>query len=82
MKIYQFSLFSFSFEQNYTIYFDQPRFRLDCEDPDAQFACVISIFIIYCHAGLGGSVGIASRLETRRSWVQPLPRSATFFRGD
>ena len=34
------------------------------------------------HAGLGGSVGYAVRLETRRSRVQPPPRSATFFRGD
>ena len=33
-------------------------------------------------AGLGGSVGRAVRLETRRSRVQPPPRSATFFRGD
>ena len=33
-------------------------------------------------AGLGGSVGCAIRLETRRSRVQPLSRSATFFRGD
>ena len=33
-------------------------------------------------AGLGGSFGCAVRLETRRSHVQPLPRSATFFRGD
>ena len=31
------------------------------------------------HAGLGGSVGCAVRLETRRSRVQPPPRSATFF---
>ena len=30
-------------------------------------------------AGLGGSVGCAVRLETRRLWVQPPPRSATFF---
>ena len=38
---------------------------------------------IHVHvAGLGGSVGCAVRLETRRSRVQPLPRSATFFRGD
>ena len=35
-----------------------------------------------CLAGLGGSVGCAVRLETRRSRVQPPPRSATFFRGD
>ena len=31
---------------------------------------------------LEGSVGCAVRLETRRLWVQPPPRSATFFRGD
>ena len=36
----------------------------------------------YRLAGLGGSVGCAVRLETRRSRVQPPPRSATFFRGD
>ena len=33
-------------------------------------------------AGLGSSIGCAVRLETRRSRVQPPPRSATFFRGD
>ena len=33
-------------------------------------------------AGLGGSVGCAVRLETRRSGVQSPPRSATFFHGD
>ena len=33
-------------------------------------------------SGLCGSVGCAVRLETRRSRVQPPPRSATFFRGD
>ena len=33
-------------------------------------------------AGLDGSVGCALRLETRRSRVQPPPRSATFFHGD
>ena len=33
-------------------------------------------------AGLGGSLGCAVGLETRRSRVQPPPRSATFFRGD
>ena len=36
----------------------------------------------FSFAGLGGSVGCAVRLETRRSWVQHPPRSATFFRGD
>ena len=33
-------------------------------------------------AGLGSSVGCSVRLETRRSRVQPPPRSATFFHGD
>ena len=33
-------------------------------------------------AGLGGSVGCAVRLETRRSRVQTPPRSVTFFQGD
>ena len=33
-------------------------------------------------AGLGGSVGCAVRLETRRSRVQPPLRSVTLFRGD
>ena len=33
-------------------------------------------------ADLGGSVGCAVRLQTRKSQVQPPPRSATFFRGD
>ena len=33
-------------------------------------------------AGLDGSGGCAVRLETRRSRVQPPPRSATFFCGD
>ena len=47
----------------------------------------IFFFVIFLHpkditAGLSGSVGCAVRLETRRSRVQPLPRSATFFRGD
>ena len=41
------------------------------------------IYIGLCpRAGLGGSAGCAVRLETRRSRVQPPPRSATFFRGD
>ena len=34
---------------------------------------------VYILNGLGGSVGCAVRLETRRSRVQPPPRSATFF---
>ena len=36
-------------------------------------------FMIPHAMGLGGSVGCAVRLETRRSLVQHLPRSATFF---
>ena len=43
---------------------------------------VYSIYMANCEADLGGSVGCAVRLETRRSRVQPPPRSATFFRGD
>ena len=39
-------------------------------------------YVITSSAGLGGSVGCAVRLETRRSRVQPPPRSATFFRED
>ena len=42
----------------------------------------IVLLIEHSAAGLGGSVGCAVRLETRRSRVQPPPRSATFFRGD
>ena len=38
--------------------------------------------IVSSGASLGGSVGCAVRLETRRLQVQPPPRSATFFRGD
>ena len=33
-------------------------------------------------AGLSGLVGCAVQMETRRSWVQPPLRSATFFHGD
>ena len=42
----------------------------------------LSFFFFFFFAGLGGSVGCAVRLETRRSRVQPPPRSATFFCGD
>ena len=45
---------------------------------------VIFWSIVHVHvprAGLGGSVGCAVRLDTRRSRVQLPPRSATFFRG-
>ena len=43
---------------------------------------VLLEYFEYDGAGLGGSVGCAVQLETRRSRVQPPPRSATFFRGD
>ena len=40
---------------------------------DILFGCAIKV------AGLGGSVGCAVQLETRRSLVQPPPSWATFF---
>ena len=43
---------------------------------------MISVSNFTLSVGLGGSVGCAVGLETRRSRVQPLPKSATFFRGD
>ena len=46
----------------------------------SKMAYIWTVHIFW--AGLGGSVGCAVRLETRRSRVQPPPRSATFFRGD
>ena len=46
------------------------------------FTLISTFFYMVQCAGLGGSVGCAVRLETRRSRVQPPPRSATFFRGD
>ena len=52
------------------------------------FLCIYIYIYIYMYthtkniAGLGGSVGCAVRLETRRSRVQPPTRSATLFRGD
>ena len=42
----------------------------------------LCLYVNPCPASLSGSVGCAVRLETRRSGVQPPPRSATFFRGD
>ena len=49
-----------------------------------SYRLIIKKYDVYTSnvAGLGGSVGCAVRLETRRSRVQPPPRSATFFRGD
>ena len=46
------------------------------------WSLVLNILITLDNAGLGGSVECAVRLETRRSRVQPPPRSATFFHGD
>ena len=42
----------------------------------------VKVSSIYFEEWLGGSVRYAIRLETRRSWVQHPPRSATFFCGD
>ena len=52
--------------------------RSDCYQEYISFSLEDKLIV----AGLGGSVGCAVRLETRRSRVQPPPRSATFFRGD
>ena len=46
------------------------------------FHVIINDDLLEKGAGLSGSVGCAVRLETRRSRIQPPPRSATFFRGD
>ena len=43
---------------------------------------IIVIWSTGATAGLGGSVGCTVRLETRRSRVQPMLMSATFFHGD
>ena len=48
----------------------------------AIFQVDFNVMLAKNFAGLGGSVGCTVRLETRRSRVQPPPRSATFFRGD
>ena len=56
-----------------------------CKSYSHFFSKNISVYAIFndqSFVGLGGSVGCAVRLETRRSRVQPPPRSATFFCGD
>ena len=60
------------------------RFWTDCMNPQADLnLCWVHLFEgTFFWPGLGGSVGCAVRLETRRSRVQPPLRSATFFRGD
>ena len=65
----------------------QRRFELTCASAQFDHSSLymwgnFASFAIQTAAGLGGSVGCAVRLETRRSRVQPPPRSATFFRGD
>ena len=50
---------------------------------DSRRAVVAKVYaqlLVIGLAGLSGSVGCTIRLETRRSRVQPPPRSATFFR--
>ena len=49
-----------------------------------HFMCLnfASFFYSLPLASLGDSVGYAVQLKTRRSRIQPPPRSATFFRGD
>ena len=52
------------------------------QNPEIIFYLFLLLFYLGPFVGLGGSVGCAVRLETRRSRVQPPPRLATFFRGD
>ena len=49
-----------------------------------KYVCVFqkSMITSSMFVSLGGSIGCPVRLETRRSRVQPPPRSETFFRGD
>ena len=74
----------------------RPRSRTGWSGPALSTNCIRTLFVrlnIICRqrrtakthpkrAGLGDSVGCAVRLETRRSRVQPPPKSATFLRGD
>ena len=53
-----------------------------CSCKASEFCYNPAGHIITGEAGLDGSVGCTVRLETRRSRVQPPPRSATFFRID
>ena len=66
-------------EFNQTCYMTSPH----CKSVQEQhYIKIKSDSTKFVTASLGGSVGCAVRLETRRSRVQPPPRSATFFRGD
>ena len=71
---YQFSLHATSFSKHVAV-----CTALEC---GAQCSMPARLGHWQSRAGLGGSVGCAVRMETRRSRVQPPPRSATFFRGD
>ena len=58
------------------------KLHIMCHDQDTWVICPCHMHQGTLDAGLGGSVGCAIQLETRRSRVQPPPRSATFFHGD
>ena len=66
------------FEPRHDIFlaYSVPRYYVPCHDMSLAYSVPLYF------SGLGGSVGSAVRLETRRSRVQLPPRSATFFRGD
>ena len=65
----------------YFPHFDR-KVYLNIRNEPILFVSQKTELILQALPGLGGSVGCAVRLETRRSRVQPPPRSATFFRGD
>ena len=71
------------------LYGCEKQAQFENDSPAPLLTCCVSWYpynlkkyFIRTIAGLGGSVGCAVRMETRRSRVQPPPRSATFFRGD
>ena len=61
-------------------FFSQPKILILFILPQKHVVSTHQITTV--NVGLGGSVGCAVRLVTRRSRVQPPPRSATFFHGD
>ena len=58
---------------------NQSSWYTSLSNQEIDSTCLYTLMLC---AGLGGSVGFAVWLETRRSRVQPPPRSATFFRGE
>ena len=68
-------LFQIDFYPNYSI---NPKYL----DISPRTILILKFKYLIYPAGLGGSVGCAVRLETRRSRVRCRPRSATFFCGD